>query len=98
MTTTYLHHDTEVRIIEELGDGCVVVESVNGGKPFMNQGSKVPYWLHCDWAIAKVADLVEIVDDEIAELDLLTEDDIDFGIFLDGIDQDANHLKTNGVY
>ena len=36
--------------------------------------------------------------DEIAELDILTEDDIDFGIFLDGIDQDANHLKTNGVY
>jgi len=36
--------------------------------------------------------------DEIAELDLLTEDDIDFGIFLDGIDQDANHLKMNGGF
>ena len=65
MTTTYLHHDTEVRIIEELGDGCVVVESVNGSKPFMNQDSKVPYWFHCDWVIAKVADLVEIVDDDL---------------------------------
>jgi len=36
--------------------------------------------------------------DEIAELDILTEDDIDFGIFLDGIDQDANHLKMNGGF
>ena len=36
--------------------------------------------------------------DEVAELDLLTEDDIDFGIFLDGIDQDVNHLKMNGGF
>ena len=69
MTATHLHHDVEVRIIDELSDGCVVVESVNGGKPFMNQGSKVPYWFHCDWAIAKAADLVEIFDDAEQEAD-----------------------------